>query len=153
MAALLWIGCSTSSSGFRRSHDVTAMFENHRILPDYRYYYSGNDYKPTAVVGIHKDYNLSSPHWYSKDLDEKQLGAWMDRMMNQAGAEYNVFPNGAYILNAEGSRIGIWYSVWALPVLTFKSDKEFAISNPRTVFPPENRGDDRFEDSPRRKPW
>ncbi len=152
-AVLLWMGCSASTSSFRRSNTVTDTFENHRILPDYRYYFSGNDYKPTAVVGIHKDYTLSSPYWHPKDLSEKQLGIWMNRITMQAGAEYNVFPNGAYILDAQGNRIGVWYSVWTLPKLSHKSEKEIVISNPMTVFPPENRGDDTFDHGNGIRPW
>lgn len=72
-------------------------------------------------------------------MDEKKLRRFVDIMLNHPGSEYNMEPNGAYIFDDKGKKIGVWYSVWMLPQLTFLSDTEFAISRPMTVFPLSNR--------------
>ncbi len=145
MGAFGLAACTAGAYHFQRSAKVTDAFEKFRILNDYRYYYSGNAYKPTALVGVQKGYTLTSPHWHPVDLDEQQLRVWMGRMMMQSGAEYNVDPNGAYILDDHGNRMGIWYAVWKLPQLKFISEKEIAISNPVTIFPFNNRENDVIE--------
>lgn len=147
LGASVLMGCSAGAYHFKRSQNVTDTFEKYRVLPDHRYYYSGNDYKPVALVGVQKEYTVSSPYWQEVQLNEKMLRTWMDRMTMQPGAEYNVFPNGAYILDEQGNPIGVWYAVWALPKMQFKSEKEIVISNPMTIFPHDNRGDDKGDDS------
>lgn len=145
VAAFALAACTTGAYHFKRSVDVSDTFEKFSVLNDYRYYFAGNAYKPTALIGVQKGYTLTSPHWHPVTLDEKMLRVWMERMMMQSGAEYNVDPNGAYILDDQGNRIGVWYSVWQLPVLKFISEKELAISNPVTIFPFNNRRGDDFD--------
>jgi hypothetical protein len=142
LAAVTLVACTAGATHFKRSANVADTFENFHVLNDYRYYFSGNEYKPTAVIGLQRDYTLTSSDWHPVALDEKMLGVWMERMMMQPGAEYNVDPNGAYILDDRGSQIGVWYAVWDLPILKHVSEKEIVISNPVTVFPFNNRGDD-----------
>lgn len=69
----------------------------------------------------------------------------VEGLLNNPGSEYNTEPNGGYISNAKGGVVGIWYSVWRLPLATFISDNEFAISQPVADFPRSNRDpEDRF---------
>lgn len=136
--AVIIAACAGGAYNFRRSYDVSRIFEDHNVLPDYRYYISGNSYKPLAIVGLRKEYRVDSPHWQQANPDSEQLADWMLRLLNQPGAEYNLKPNGARILDNQGSPIGIWYSVWALPRLSFKSENVIDIGLPMTVFPPSN---------------
>ena len=147
MSMFIWVACSAGPYHFQRSVSVTENFESFHVIPDYNYYYSGNVHKPTAVVGLQQGYDLSSPYWHPVQLDAQKLRVWMDRMMMQPGAEYNVDPNGAKILDDQGKQIGVWYAVWALPKLHFNSQKEIVISNPMTVFPFNNRGDDKGDEN------
>jgi hypothetical protein len=138
-AAVIATACAAGPSHFRRSYDIEYLFEDHQVVADYRYYVSGGTYKPLAIVGLRKDYRLDSPHWQEVDADPEKMVDWMLRMRNQPGAEYNIEPNGARILDNQGNPIGIWYSVWDFPRLTFTSEKVIDISLPMPVFPPSNR--------------
>ncbi|MCP4744743.1 MAG: hypothetical protein GY874_01180 [Desulfobacteraceae bacterium] len=132
-------GCVTSGKHFDRKVSAQRIFEQYQVDNNYSYYISGHDAKPVAIVGLRKKYTLEAPSWRPVIMTEKQLRTWVDRMKDQPGAEYNIEPNGAYILDNQKNRIGLWYSVWALPIVTFKSDKVLAISQPMTVFPHSNR--------------
>ena len=114
-------------------------FEKYELIPGYLYYISGGDSKPLAIVGLADGYSLSSPDWRPVEPDSDQMRQWVDRMLEQPGAEYNTEPNGARILDPQGNPIGVWYSVWATPILKFQSGTEVAISRPMTIFPSSNR--------------
>lgn len=133
------LACATGPAHFRRSHDVSDTFENARLLAGHQYYYNGVPYSINAVVAIQKGYTLTSPHWHVVEMGRAKLRHMVDGILNHPGSEYNTEPNGAHIFNDRGQVIGVWYSVWTLPVLTFISDTEFTISQPMTVFPLSNR--------------
>ncbi|MGD9364316.1 MAG: hypothetical protein PVH87_01385 [Desulfobacteraceae bacterium] len=139
LAPLLLGACAFGPSHFRRSYNVSEKFENYELMPGYDYYLCGLPYGPEAIVAIKKGYRLNSPHWQAVEMDEKKLRRMVDEILNNPGSEYNTDPNGAYIFDDRGKHIGVWYSVWMLPLLTFSSDTEFAISRPMTVFPHTNR--------------
>lgn len=136
MAVSLFAGCAAGLSHFERSVSLSNTFEKFKLLPDHQYYYNGLPYSPTAVVAVRKGYTLTSPHWHATEATEQKLRQWIQEMLNIPGSEYNMDPNGAYIFNDKGERIGAWYSVWDFPVLKFISATEFSISNPMTLWPP-----------------
>jgi hypothetical protein len=136
---LFLLACATGSVHFRRSYDVSDAFENAQLLSGHQYYYNGVPYSINAVVAIQEGYTLTSPHWQAVEMERAKLRHMVGGMLNHPGSEYNTDPNGAQILNDHGEVIGVWYSVWALPMLTFISDTEFTISQPMTVFPLSNR--------------
>lgn len=133
------LACATGPVHFRRSYDVSHTFENAQLLSGHQYYYNGVPYSINAVVAIKKGYTLTSPHWHVVEMERAKLRRMVDGMLNHPGSEYNTDPNGAYIFNDSGQVIGVWYSVWVLPELTFISDTAFTISQPMTVFPLSNR--------------
>jgi hypothetical protein len=136
---LLFAACAFGPSHFRRSYNVSQKFEKYELLPGYRYYFSGHPHSLNAVVAIEKGYHLNSSHWQEIEMDGKELRRMVGNILNHPGSEYNTEPNGAYIFDDRGKNIGVWYSVWMLPQLTFLSDREFTISRPMTVFPHSNR--------------
>lgn len=140
LAFMLSVGCTMSGPYFSRSFEVADEFEEGRLIENYSYYHFGRPHSPDALVAIRKDYTLTSPKWQPITVDERQLKEWVERMLNNPGAEYNSFPNGADIVNDEGEVFGAWYSVWQLPVLKFTGQKTFTISDPVAVFPMDNRG-------------
>lgn len=73
-ALTLLIGCSGTWGKYKRSDEVKKTYETYQVLPDYNYYYSGSNVRPEAVMGIQKDYTLTSADlWTAVDLDSKQL--------------------------------------------------------------------------------
>lgn len=139
------MACGIGPSHFTRSYDVSDTFENFKLIDRYQYYFNGLPSNPDAVVGIEQGYELKSSHWHPVDLDDRRLRHMVEGMLNNPGAEYNTEPNGAYIYNHKREVIGIWYSVWRLPLVTFMSESEFAISHPVADFPRSNKDpEDRF---------
>lgn len=134
-ATITLSGCVAGPIHFQRKVSASEPFEQPRVLTGHQYHAFGHPQKPLALVAIQNDYRLASPKWKPIDVDPQMIGTFVSRMLNQPGAEYNMFPNGAYILNDNGETIGYWYSVWALPVLRFTAEKEFTISDPVTRFP------------------
>jgi len=99
--------CATQNSGkLQSSNEITKIFENHEILPDYVYYYSGLQGVPDAIIGVHADYSLRTDQWRQVDLISPTLKTWISRMQ----AVQLIRPQGAWILDAEGNRVGIWFS-------------------------------------------
>jgi hypothetical protein len=43
---------------FNPSGEVTKAFEGYRVHPEYRYYVSGPDINPNALMGLHRNYRL-----------------------------------------------------------------------------------------------
>jgi hypothetical protein len=137
-AALVLSGCSTGTVHFNRKVSASKIFERYRVLPDHHYYGFGRPHAPVALVAIRNGYRLDSPNWKALDMSEAALKSWVRRMLNQPGSEFNTEPNGAYIYNDSGKVIGVWYSVWVLPILRFTSETTFLISDPVTAFPSSN---------------
>lgn len=148
--SVIAVGCASGGSHFKRAVSVADTFEQYELIPGYQYYISGGEYKPVAIVALRDGYELTTAHWRKVYPDREQLRKWIDRMRMQPGAEFNMEPNGARILNQKGDSIGAWYSVWATPLLKFQSEKTIAISRPMTVFPEtnRNRGNDGEPDWP-----
>jgi hypothetical protein len=148
--SVIAVGCASGGPHFERLVSVADTFEQYELIPGYQYYISGREGKPIAIVALRDDYQLTSEHWRKVYPDREQLRKWIDRMRMQPGAEFNIEPNGARILDQQGNPIGVWYSVWATPILTFQSEKTISISRPMTVFPEtnRNRGNDGEPDWP-----
>ena len=80
---LLFLLCSCASSNYGKletSQEVTKMFDNHQILSDHSYYYSGMQNLPDAIVGIHASYSLKSKMWQQVDFSSFMLRKLIDRM-------------------------------------------------------------------------
>jgi len=101
--------CSTSQVTFRRNSEVNAAFEAGRVLPEYRYYYSGPDAEPLAIVGIRREYPFEQGLWKGVALSEAQLRNWV-WMIDTSTRSSRIRYYGAQILAPDGKEIGIWYS-------------------------------------------
>ena len=145
-AVVALTGCATGTYHWNRAESATQTFMTAKIDTGYQYYISGHDFKPVAIVGIKKDYTLEKGDWQKVDVDSTRMRLWVERMLAQPGAEYNIEPNGAYILDNNGNAVGVWFSVFALPQVTFTSETSLAITRPMTVFPWSNRNRNNGDD-------
>jgi hypothetical protein len=100
-------GCSSSNHGrLQGSHEVTQLFKNNQILSDHQYYSSGFQRIPYGIIGIANKYKLRSNHWKPINLNPTLLNQLTYRMEHV----YSISPRGAWILDPDGNRVGIWYS-------------------------------------------
>jgi hypothetical protein len=132
--ALIFAGCSAPISGrLQGSAEITEMFKSSRILPDHQYYISGFQRIPYAIIAIDTKYQLQSSRWLSIDLNPTSLNQIIYRMEHV----YSLNPRGAWILDHEGNRMGIWYSSQYQTLVKREKDNRLVVVSPD---PPELRG-------------
>ena len=126
--------CATHNIGkLQSSAEITKIFEDHQILPDYLYYFSGLQGVPDAIIGIHTNYSLRLDQWRQVDLSSLTLKTWISRMQ----AVQIVRPQGAWILDHEGNRVGIWFSGLRQTAVRLQQDNRVVIVPPK---PPKLKG-------------
>jgi len=133
---LLFLLCSCTTSNYGKlqpSPEITKIFDEDRILSDHSYYYSGLQGVPDAIVGIQSNYSLKSKRWQQVDLTSLLLRKWVDRMTYV----HTVTPRGAWILDPDGNRIGVWYSARHQATVRVEQGNRVVIFPP---LPPELRG-------------
>ena len=131
-------GCATAGqrSGITSSQEATAIWHTYEVLPNYNYYYAGPETRPFYIIGIDDSYKLRSKLWKPVDLTPEMLNNWFNYYRPRVGG-YNPLPYGAFILDPNGERIGLWYSVvdWRLT-----GSATFGENNEVTIYMPTNEG-------------
>ena len=130
LAALASFSCAgyfENYGKFRKSMEVMETFESHKVLPDYKYYYTGSDSQPDAIIGIRNDYVMDSSLWKEVNPTPRDLKVWIDRMTSQM-PHFACY--GAEILDNRGMVIGIWYSLFDTSVVKLGADKHVNVYLP-----------------------
>ena len=131
---MMLCSCATSNYGkLQASPEITKIFADHRIVADHTYYYSGLQGVPDAIMGLNNNYTLKSKLWQPVDFDSQLLNTWVNRM----AYVHLVSPRGAWILDADGNRIGVWYSARHQTKVRVEQGNHVFIAAP---VPPELRG-------------
>ena len=131
---LMAAGCAAPSAGrLESSPEVTEVFRSSRILPDHRYYISGFQRIPYAIIAVDNKYQLRSSRWQPMDMDSTSLNQLIYRMEHV----YSLNPRGAWILDHEGNRLGIWYSSQYQTTVRREEENRLVVINPE---PPDLRG-------------
>ncbi len=110
------------------SSEVSEIFQTYRVLPNHRYYYSGSDTKPKAIIGIDQTYSLETRLWKeAADLNSEQLKRWVDQMLGfrPPGRTF-----GSAILSANGEKVGIWYSPYVYTTVKVEADNQVMVYPP-----------------------
>jgi hypothetical protein len=134
---IILIGCAGNYGSLVRDYKANKIFKSYQILPGHRYYYSGPEGRPDAIMGIHPDYTLETTQWTEIDLTEdrlKKLIVWIN-FHHRNNTRY--YPDGFLILDHDGRQVGIWYSIWDWTTVIVEENKRI------TVYPPLK--DDRFD--------
>lgn len=130
--AILLLSCCAAlqrPTFLESSMEVSRIFQSGTILPDYTYYYAGPQDKPDTIIAIRNDYEFQkSIHWHEVELTEEQLDNWNMRIGDEDRIRYTY--DGAYILNPDGQRIGLWYSKYGLTVIKYPQPKQVIIYRP-----------------------
>ena len=134
LGAVVLAGCGTPNNGrLQSSSEADQIFKNNQLLPDYTYYYSGFQRVPYGIIGIDNNFTLRSSVWKPFELNPTVLKQLSYRMANV----YSLDPRGAWILDAEGNRVGIWYSSRNQTKIKFEKDRQIVVLTPD---PPDLRG-------------
>lgn len=126
--AAVFSGCSANYGRLKLSKEVEKTFENAVVLSDHKYYYSGGDFRPRAILAIHNSYKLKTSLWKEVDLDPEQLRKWILFMTEFRGYNFRTF--GSRVLDPEGKQVGIWYSAWNRTPVKMFGENEVAVYPP-----------------------
>lgn len=138
---LLLSSCATQNprGTIKISNDVTSIFWNAEVNPDYNYFYHGVYVSPDTIMGIDKTYTVQSKFWTAIDLDKEELQKLVTAM-NREPVDHSFASSfmgrfqGAYVLDPDGKTIGMWYSKKDLGTFEFLPD------NIVIPYPPQLKG-------------
>jgi hypothetical protein len=101
------------------------------VRPEIRYYTSGSDLYPNALIGLHRDYRLDRETlWKEVAMTPEKLREIVGFMKAKA-REFHLYPYGFDLLDPGGKKIGFWYSILtARTFLHFEEDGTVMILTP-----------------------
>ena len=120
-------GCFANYGRLEINSAVEQAFRNKEMLDNYRYYYSGRENKPSAIIGIDPAFQFSSKYWTA--IEPSQFETMVGRMYPDYGFLY-----GAYMMAPDGRKAGVWYSWVKTFTIKFEGDRI-------VVFSPEPHAD------------
>jgi hypothetical protein len=115
VAALTTIACAGILSGtygqIDPGRDVTLALERYSVNPTYRYYISGSDVYPNALMGLSRDYHLDpATLWKEVQMTPELMKEIVNHMKDRA-SQIMQFPQGFNLVDDKGRVIGVWYSI------------------------------------------
>ena len=110
----------------KRDRDVNRTFQTYKVLPNHKYYTSGQANIPYAIIGIDNNYKLRPGIWREVKLTTPLLRNWVSKMDNI----YGYPPYGSIIQDDTGKRIGVWYSSKQWTTVIIEENSEIAILAP-----------------------
>lgn len=134
--------CAGNYGRVQKNDKVDQIFTSYQVLDDYRYYFSGRENLPEAILGVHQDYTLETTQWTQVSLTQEQLKEWVDVLYFYFHDLPHNHPYGSVILDPSGKQMGIWYSIWDYTPVIFKEDKVVQIYPPIMPDPLNDGGDD-----------
>lgn len=134
LVSLLISGCFENYGRLKHNAEVSRAFQAYQVEPDYKYYYYGRSNMPYAIVGIDRTYHMRSRVWREVDHDTEEFRKMIFWTWDDIRYSYQRnFTQGAYILDPEGKRVGIWYSGLWWAAIRFDDDRRIVVM-PETPF-------------------
>ena len=133
-------GCVYNYGSLQKSPEIRLAFESYQILEGYRYYYSGRQNKPSAIIGVHRNYSFESKYWTEIELTPSEFKKAVRRLYLLHGHS----PYGAYIIDPKGKRAGIWFSSINFATIKLEENNRLVIYSPEPLDEPEGP-DDKFK--------
>ena len=135
LALFLVTGCATGGiyGTLDRDRDLDNTFRNYEVLTDYNYYTSGGYDKPNAILLIHKDYEMDNPGnlWVPiPNVDYNQMRKWIYVISSEQDFSRTGDYYAAYILDPDGKRVGVWYSVEIHATVKFLEGNKILVYTP-----------------------
>ena len=133
-------GCATPKeyAPITRDFSTEHVFRNGKVLSQYRYFYSGPQAMPDALLALDRRYTLSAKFWTEIDLTEEQLQNWVKQFDRVRGefddlARIRISYDGMAILDRSNQRIGIIYSRYDWVVAWFVDAFTLTVTQPQTT--------------------
>jgi hypothetical protein len=123
-------GCAAGTGArLDRSLQVLNDFRAARVLPDHRYYTTGPQNSPNAILGVSTAYTLISDRWTEREMTPELLR----RLVGSMDTEFLSTVSGllgASVLGPEREQIGVWYSGVGFTTVVMLGDREVRIDPP-----------------------
>jgi hypothetical protein len=138
MLLLLCLGVLSCSGSLFRNYgqilpggEVTRDLESGVFHPELRYYTSGSDRYPNALIGLHRDYRLNPEAlWKEVAMTPEKLREIVG-FMKAKPSVYLYHHYGFDLLDTGGKKIGFWYaSLMARTYIRFEEDGTVTIQTP-----------------------
>ena len=111
--SMVVLGCASGNYGRIAQDDaVTRMFESNTVPSEYTYYTNGRTQMPYAIIGIAPAYPQNALTWTPVAPNTHDFAEKVKFMYLPVTMDHYESPRGAWILDASGKRIGIWYSCY-----------------------------------------
>jgi hypothetical protein len=139
---VLMVGCAADYGRLNKSPEIVNAFKKYEMLADYRYFYSGRENKPSAIIGVAPEFEFDPRSWTELPTDAQAFRRQVERLYPMDSAvEF-----GAYIVTPDGRRAGVWFSEMSSTVIKLDGDRLI-------VYSPENmteevRGNGGFDRQP-----
>jgi hypothetical protein len=93
------------------SSETTRAFESYQVNPEFRYYISGSDLYPNALMGLNRAYRLDPRTlWKEVTMTPEKMKVIVEDMKTKA-FEFHQFQHGFEMTDDTGRPIGVWYSI------------------------------------------
>jgi len=104
--ALALAGCAGRYGSIRWDNGVERVFSSAQVLPGHRYYTTGSETAPDAILALRDERPLRSNLWREVPMTPEKLARLVDRMRGSRDDS----PYGSVVLDENGTGIGIWCS-------------------------------------------
>jgi hypothetical protein len=131
--AMVFAGCATGTNArLARSQSVFESYQGAQVLPMHRYYTTGVENNPDAILAIADTYTLTTERWKEVTMTPDLLRQLVGRMDDEfAALGAGLF--GMEVLNEAGTPIGTWYSAVDITRVEMLSATEVRVSPPTPV--------------------
>jgi hypothetical protein len=111
--------------------EIGRAFESCSVNVDFRYYVSGPNESPNAVIGLHQDYRIDPKSlWKEVEMTPTTMRKIVDNMKERSSNRL-LFLYGFELLDPKGKSVGVWYSIATAPTcLQIKDDGTVRIDTP-----------------------
>jgi hypothetical protein len=141
-ATIVIAGCGGSYGSTRFDAAAGRALETGVVLQGHRYYTTGSETDPAAILALREDRTLHVGPWRGVAMTPELLLHLVDRMRGTRA----LGPDGHVVLDEKGVPIGAWYSYYRPPVVKLLGDGGVEVSTP---FPDNGGGSDDSRPEPR----
>ena len=111
LSVLACTGMFRNYGRFNPSDEVSQAFATFRVNNDFRYYISGPDLNPNALLGLDRAYRLDPRTlWREVQMTPAKMKDIVEGMNTKALRQHE-FQKGFELLDNNGRPIGVWYSL------------------------------------------
>ena len=131
LSALACAGMFRNYGRFNPSDEAMKAFATYQVNKDFRYYVSGPDLNPNALMGLHRSYRLDPGSlWKEVQMTPAKMKEIV-RGMDAKASMQREFHKGYELLDNNGRPIGVWYSLMrARTFLSIEEDGTVRIDTP-----------------------